>query len=586
MPPDPLELTGQRPTVHASLDDALATPPRLRLLVIANGPRETAWAHALIVRLSKAPSIETRAIVDDVVPRMSQTIIAMENISFAVGQPRGKYDIEFLRSQAFQLVEWAHMLVCVPLDADSIAKMLAGISDTLVSEVLRGWDMQKSIILAPGMSQPMWSNPTTKKHLQQLEKEWKCVQVIEPILWRYDGAPNPKRIPTWDSFVQVIRIVQDRANLLRLGHDIGAGAPNIGLRAGTGCRSLPPEVWTLILEYSRDWELAQALGVFTSLPTPGCWRLLDRYRTPLRVYEHELEWEALTGTPSTVCKKLSQAPPEYKSLEVLFIKMILRFSQVEVLEYLETNRPDLFRTFEGTMLPTTISSFFPRIPLLRYWKDSPWFSKEHKYGPEAVDGASTHGHVEVLDWWWRQSGLPLRYTETSLEQASARGHIAVLEWWQNAALQDESIVLRPGRALLWAAQIGRPEVLQWWYASRITVGYKNDVAHTACRYGHAGVLEVWRRAIGNTDMNVDDGDLMRATLHSHVSVLEWLAGYSRGSLPGMFGQGRPIAFRVCDIQASLHRNSKEQSIVREWWAKNDIRPTISASARSKDFRYL
>ncbi|KAF5256189.1 hypothetical protein FOXYS1_13350, partial [Fusarium oxysporum] len=148
----------------SSLHD-MARNRKLRLLVAATGPRDTSWAQALVVRLSKNPQIEARAIVDDVVPRLTQTIIVMQNRGLAMGAGDRADDIEFYRQQAFELVEWADLMVCVPLDADSIAKMLAGVTDTFLGEVLRGWDTQKSIVLVPGMSTHMWSNPMTKKHL-------------------------------------------------------------------------------------------------------------------------------------------------------------------------------------------------------------------------------------------------------------------------------------------------------------------------------------------------------------------------------------------------------------------------------------
>ncbi|EGX93291.1 Flavoprotein [Cordyceps militaris CM01] len=571
------------------LFDEQAVPPKLRLLIVATGPRDTSWAHALIVRLSKSPDIEMRAVVDDVVPRMTQTIIAMQNMSFAVGHPDRPEDVEFYRQQAFDLVEWAHMLICLPLDADGIAKMLAGISDTLIGEVLRGWSSHKSIVLVPGMSKPMWSNSTTKEHLDRLQHSDKSVQILEPILWHYQKSPNAKRIPSWNSFHQVLRIIQNRANLLGLGRDIGIIMPSISMRfkEGARCRQLPPEVWTLVLEHANDWELAQALGIYTSLPRPPAWVLHPKDELDnVRVYEHELETTALTGTSSEICKKLSKAPGEYNYLSALFIKLLLRFGHVEALEYIEMNRPELFIAFEGTTIPTKVSSFFPCTKMLHYWKHSQWFAGRHVYDAEAVDGASRYGHVEILDWWWRQSGMPLRYTETSLEQASANGHIAVLQWWQDAALQDESVVLRPGRALLWAAQFGRADVLHWWHLSRIAVAYGNDVVNAACQNGHVDVLEVWRAAKGDTRMYVDEVDVMSATSYGHVPVLEWLLSFSQGLLPGMSGCGQPIEFRVCDIQACLHRNSREQRRVRAWWAKHGIRPAATANERSRDIARL
>ncbi|OAA64782.1 Flavoprotein [Cordyceps fumosorosea ARSEF 2679] len=581
----------QEPPLHSRcvLFDELAVPPKLRLLIVATGPRDTSWAHALIVRLSKNPDIEMRAIVDDVVPRMTQTIMAMQNMSFAVGRPDRQDDVEFFRHQAFDLVEWAHVLVCLPLDADGIAKMLAGISDTLIGDVLRSWNSQKSIVLVPGMSKPMWSSTTTKQHLNKLRQSGKLVQIMEPILWHYEKGSNTRRVPSWNSFHQVLHIIQSRATLMGLGRDISIITPSISMRfkEGAQCPQLPPEIWSLILEHANDWELAEALGIYTSLPIPPIWTLSPKDElVHLRVYDHELEKTALTGTSSEICKKLSQAPSEYSHLSALFIKMLFRFRHVAVLEYIESNRPELFVALEGTTIPTKVSSFFPSTKLLQYWKHSQWFADRHVYDAEAVDGASRYGHVEILDWWWRQSGMPLRYTETSLEQASANGHIAVLEWWQDAALQDDDVVLRPGRALLWAAQLGRADVLRWWHSSKIAVAYENDVVSTACQNGHVGVLEVWRMAKGDGKIYVDDVDVISATSYCHEAVLDWLYSFSNALLPGMNGCGRPIEFRVCDIQASLHRNSREQRKVRAWWAKHGIRPAATANERSRDIARL
>src|SRR5688500_10235463 len=107
------------------------SPPKQKfhLLVVACGPRDTSWAQALVVRLSKNPLIETRAIVDDVVPRLSQTTNVLRNQSMRSSLGEDFNDIHFYKKQSYTLVEWADLMVCVPLDADAISKMLAGIAD-------------------------------------------------------------------------------------------------------------------------------------------------------------------------------------------------------------------------------------------------------------------------------------------------------------------------------------------------------------------------------------------------------------------------------------------------------------------------
>ncbi|PHH89578.1 hypothetical protein CDD83_5753 [Cordyceps sp. RAO-2017] len=559
-----------------SLGDMSAGHRKLRLLVAATGPRDTSWAQALVVRLSKNPQIETRAIVDDVVPRLMQTIIVMENRSLGLGQGERADDIEFFRQQAYELVEWADLMVCVPLDADAIAKMLAGIADTLLGEVLRGWDIHKSVVLVPGMSTHMWSNPTTKRQLSKLHRKWGWIRVMAPILWHYEGEPNPKRIPNWNGFNDVLGIIKNQADLLGLGRDVEITTDSTlvldgGGGGGGGCRikaKLPPEIWTVVLDFAGDWELAKALGIYTNLAMPPPWRLEPKDpNDALKVYEHELEWTVLACNSAAICKKLSQSPPNFQDMPALVVKLVIRFALIEVLGYMEANRPDLFKAFDGTTLPTNASAYYPRTDVLDYWKQSKWFRDKHVYEAEAVDGASKNGHVRVLDWWWRRSGVPLRYTETALEQASGRGHLLVLEWWRDAAAQDENIVLRPGRSLLWAAQHGQAEVLRWWDASGIPVAHGDGVAKVASRWGRVEVLETWRQLKGDSKLVFDAEVLISSTVHQHVEVLEWWRGFAHGELEGMEGRKQLVEFRTCNIEEALEDSIGDQSKARRWWAQ-------------------
>jgi len=562
-------------TSTTSLHDPLRPSKRkLHLLVAASGPRDTSWAQALVIRLSKNPQIEARAIVDDVVPRLTQTIIVMQNQSLSPGQGDHKDDVEFYRQQAAELVQWADLMVCVPLDADGIAKMLAGVADTFLGEVLRGWDINKSIVLVPGMSMHMWVNPLTKKQLSKIHRKWGWIRVISPITWHYEGAPNPKRVPNWNGFNEVLAIIQNQADMLGLGRDveIATSMTVMGTDSDVQIKAkLPPEIWTIILDYAGDWELAKALGMYTNLPMPPPWTLHPQNPgNELQVYSHELEWTVLTCNAAAICKKLSQSPPEFNDTPAQVVRLIIRFALIDVLSYLEANRPELFKAFDGSVLPTKASAFYPRLDVLDYWKSSRWFKDNWVYDTEAVDWASKGGHVRVLDWWWRRSGFQLRYTEAALEQASAGGHLLVLEWWRDAAAQDDSVVLRPGRALLWAAQFGQADVLRWWDASGIPVAHGDGVCKWASRWGKVSALETWRQLKGDDKIVYDSEVLVAPTVHQHVDVLEWWRRYAHGELEGMEGRKQLVEFRTCDIEEALEDSIGDQSKVRKWWAQHGL----------------
>ncbi|EXJ77465.1 phosphopantothenoylcysteine decarboxylase [Capronia epimyces CBS 606.96] len=78
-----------------------------------------------------------------------------------------------------ELRRWAHVLLVAPLSANSLAKMVNGISDGLLLSVIRAWDTtglvdmrKKRIFVAPAMNTAMWRHPITRKQINVLEREW------------------------------------------------------------------------------------------------------------------------------------------------------------------------------------------------------------------------------------------------------------------------------------------------------------------------------------------------------------------------------------------------------------------------------
>ena len=287
--------------------------------------------------------------------------------------------------------------------------------------------------------------------------------------------------------------------------------------------------------------------------------------------------------------------------------LIFRFSLLGVLGHLEANFPQILKSLDGKILPTTASSDYGRTDLLDWWKRSPSFL-EKQYGREAMDGASARGSVHVLEWW-RQSGLPLKYSEASLEQASARGHLNVLEWWRQKAVasasardrdQDQDpvlgaatapvatvIALKPGRSLPAAAQTGQLAVLRWWeQQSGVAAPHRDVVCKTASRHGQAGVLEVWRQLCGDDKLQFDNQILCDATVHAHIGVLEWWRRYAHGKLPGMDGRkGKRVSYKTMDIEEALEDSVGDQRAVRTWWAENGLNLGLGTTEWMK-VRYL
>ncbi|KAK4180268.1 putative decarboxylase [Triangularia setosa] len=569
-PPGPSRRLGHHPlssldnTLSPSISDLNPRPRSLHLLVASNGPRDVAYAQTIAVRLSKESQITTRAIVDDLTHRLAQEIMVHQNKSLL-----GK-DTE---QQASELIEWADLLVLAPIDADTLAKMMVGIADNLLLQVLRGWDTSKRVLMVPGMTKQMWEGPVTRRQMGKLHRKWGWVRVLPPVLWWYDGG---KRVVEWEGFNDLLGIIKNQADLLKVGHNVEVGVSQGVVISKGGNKKvrnqLPPELWSMIFEFLGDWELATSLGVYTTLemPTSEGWRREPRDKgDAVGVFMHELEWTLLTADTEEICKKLGKAPGAFHDLSALAVHLIFKFSLTGVLTWIEANSPHLFKCFDGKTIPTKASAYYGRTDILDWWAKSPSFL-EKQYDNEAVDKASMRGFVHVLEWW-RRSGLPLKYSEAAFESASSKGHIHVLEWWREASLQNSAIALKPGKALLGAAQWGRVEVIRWWEESGIPVGHHEAVCKMASRWGQVEVLECWRQLRGDDKLEFDNQILMEATYHAHIHVLEWWRKYAHGELPGMNGtKGRRVEYKTMDVEEALEDSLGDQTKVRRWWAENGL----------------
>ncbi|KAK3944071.1 flavoprotein [Diplogelasinospora grovesii] len=84
-----------------------------------------------------------------------------------------------------ELRRWADMLVVAPLSANTLAKVVNGMSDNLLTSVIRAWDTDRSIdgkrkliLVAPAMNTAMWRHPITAKQIRVLSDDW---GVKEPV---------------------------------------------------------------------------------------------------------------------------------------------------------------------------------------------------------------------------------------------------------------------------------------------------------------------------------------------------------------------------------------------------------------------
>jgi len=77
------------------------------------------------------------------------------------------------------LKDWADVLVIAPLTANTLAKMVHGLCDNLLTCIYRAWPRDKNIIVAPAMNTDMWENYLTYDHLKALQERHTIRQKLE-----------------------------------------------------------------------------------------------------------------------------------------------------------------------------------------------------------------------------------------------------------------------------------------------------------------------------------------------------------------------------------------------------------------------
>ena len=540
--------------------------------------------------LLQNPDLNLRVISEtskEVYQQCMSPAISLDEIQWYQNSPQDPYRNQ-VKMLGHRLARWADLL-CIVMDAGMVSLMLSGFTTDVVLHVLRCWDVSKRITMLPELSVDQWNHPTWKKQLSKIHRKWDWVHVLTPAIWDYTEKDPDWDRPAyasmdirnfvdldeiewrWDGPEEILEAIHSEAQTVLRSDRVKnaySDLPNISAHSPESTKPrLPVEVWTIILDHLGDWELATALGIFTHLPTPHEWLpLVPKTGSSRRSLEYTILTQSLSPIKSYFTNNTSSHPPT--TLSQTATKLIFRFSLTDLLTYLALHQKDIFWTSFGlALLPHKASLIYNSPTILQWWRDCPAVIKK-EYGPEAMDGASRAGFVEVLDWWLN-SGLKLTYTEKALESASAKGHVEVLEWWRVNSLKVSGVAghelpLKVGKSILLAAQSGRTNSIEWWENSGIPYSHEDGVARLASQHGHVPVLELWHSFKGSK-MIFDNQVLVGATKNGHAGVLQWWKEASRKS-------GLRVEYKTCDIEEAMEDavGGGGEGEVREWWGRNGL----------------
>lgn len=188
---------------------------KYHLLLAATGSVATIKIPNILEALSKHENLSVRLLLSESATQFLQSqaeeqpslkqIAKIKNVD-GIYQDADEWRKPWVRGDSILHIElrrWADLMVIAPLSADSLAKIALGLSDNLVTSVVRAWDTtgmideprnnlrhdygdKKVIMVAPAMNTAMWQHPITSTHMKVLSEDWSVdhdgwFEVLRPI---------------------------------------------------------------------------------------------------------------------------------------------------------------------------------------------------------------------------------------------------------------------------------------------------------------------------------------------------------------------------------------------------------------------
>ncbi|GAB7342202.1 hypothetical protein MBLNU457_g0451t1 [Dothideomycetes sp. NU457] len=161
--------------------------------------------HNVTIRILLTPSASEFLQSQSAEQPPYKTLLALPNVE-GIYTDADEWSVPWTRGASILHIElrrWADLYVIAPLSANSLAKMVHGMADSLVLAVARAWDTtgtidavrkggirsrdgKKVVIVAPAMNTAMWLHPVTARQIRVLEEEWGVdvggwVKVLRPV---------------------------------------------------------------------------------------------------------------------------------------------------------------------------------------------------------------------------------------------------------------------------------------------------------------------------------------------------------------------------------------------------------------------
>ncbi|ETS81135.1 hypothetical protein PFICI_06137 [Pestalotiopsis fici W106-1] len=245
---------------------------KVHLLLAASGSVATIKLPLIIQALSHHPNLSIRVLLTPSARRFlagqsaeQPTVSSLYDHSCvdAVYFDEDEWKEPWKRGNSILHIElrrWADMLVIAPLSANTMAKIVWGMADGIITSVVRAWDARgeldsdvgrdlpvgagaaaaattangaasrsqqtgrhgkiKRIIVAPAMNTAMWRHPVTESQIKVLSEDWGVGKQGKGAGWFEVLPPQQKTLACGDigdgammEWSEIVKVIEDRLGL-------------------------------------------------------------------------------------------------------------------------------------------------------------------------------------------------------------------------------------------------------------------------------------------------------------------------------------------------------------------------------------
>lgn len=157
---------------------------KLHILLGATGSVSTGKLRQIILKLEEIYG-KSRISVQIILTKAAENFVSRGEIPSNVRIWRDKDEWETWRGRTdpvvhIELRRWADIFVIAPLSANTLGKIALGLCDNLLTNVVRAWNTQYPILIAPAMSSYAYNHPATKRHLKVIKEDMKWIETLKP----------------------------------------------------------------------------------------------------------------------------------------------------------------------------------------------------------------------------------------------------------------------------------------------------------------------------------------------------------------------------------------------------------------------